>query len=119
MKCLDEGVDIPSAKTAIFCASTGNPKQFIQRRGRVLRKYGNSVANIFDMFVLPSPGYTNGNINDNIYLKTMIERESSRIADFLALSNNKYDLLEDIHDKLLQYGFEEFKNQVRDFGEII
>lgn len=32
MKCLDEGVDIPRAETAIFCSSTGNPRQFIQRR---------------------------------------------------------------------------------------
>ena len=38
MKCLDEGVDIPRAEHAIFCSSTGNPRQFVQRRGRVLRK---------------------------------------------------------------------------------
>src|SRR5690606_23876815 len=37
MKCLDEGVDVPRSELAIFCASTGNPRQFIQRRGRVLR----------------------------------------------------------------------------------
>lgn len=39
MKCLDEGVDLPRAELAIFCSSTGNPRQFIQRRGRVLRKH--------------------------------------------------------------------------------
>jgi superfamily II DNA or RNA helicase len=39
MKCLDEGVDIPRAEYAIFCSSTGNPRQFIQRRGRILRKH--------------------------------------------------------------------------------
>ena len=38
MKCLDEGVDIPRAEHAIFCSSTGNPRQFVQRLGRVLRK---------------------------------------------------------------------------------
>ena len=38
MKTLDEGVDIPATKCAIFCASTGNPRQFIQRRGRILRR---------------------------------------------------------------------------------
>ena len=41
MKALDEGVDIPITKNAIFCASTGNPRQFIQRRGRVLRLHKN------------------------------------------------------------------------------
>lgn len=35
MKCLDEGVDVPRSELAIFCASTGNPRQFIQRRGRI------------------------------------------------------------------------------------
>lgn len=39
MKCLDEGVDVPRSELAIFCSSTGNPRQFIQRRGRVLRTH--------------------------------------------------------------------------------
>ena len=39
MKCLDEGVDIPRAEYGIFVSSTGNPRQFIQRRGRLLRKH--------------------------------------------------------------------------------
>ena len=37
IKCLDEGVNIPSIKTAFILASTTNPKEYIQRRGRVLR----------------------------------------------------------------------------------
>ena len=37
MKCLDEGVDVPRTEIAIFCSSTGNPRQYVQRRGRVLR----------------------------------------------------------------------------------
>ena len=37
MKCLDEGVDVPRSELAIFCASTGNPRQFVQRRGRILK----------------------------------------------------------------------------------
>ena len=54
MKILDEGVDIPITKNAIFCSSTGNPRQFIQRRGRVLRTHKNkSFANIWDMVVIP------------------------------------------------------------------
>ena len=39
MKTLDEGVDVPATRNAIFCASTGNPRQYIQRRGRILRNY--------------------------------------------------------------------------------
>ena len=54
--CLDEGVDVPSVKTGIFLASSGNPKQFIQRRGRLLRKNtktGKTYAIIRDILVAP------------------------------------------------------------------
>ena len=56
VRCLDEGVDIPSAETAMIMASSGNPKQYIQRRGRVLRqskKTGKSKAMIYDILVKP------------------------------------------------------------------
>ena len=56
VRCLDEGVDIPSVKIGIFMASSGNPKQFIQRRGRVLRKSvktGKTHAKIYDILVTP------------------------------------------------------------------
>lgn len=60
-RVLDEGMDIPQAKSCIVLASTGNPTQFIQRRGRVLRKYDDAYkdgsrkthANIFDILVKP------------------------------------------------------------------
>ena len=37
IRCLDEGVDIPETRRAFILASSSNPKQFIQRRGRILR----------------------------------------------------------------------------------
>ena len=55
MQCLDEGVDVPSTRQAILMASSTNPKQFIQRRGRVLRKSkGKDKAEIYDIIVVPS-----------------------------------------------------------------
>ena len=55
INCLDEGVDIPLASHALILASSQNPRQFIQRRGRVLRKAdGKSVAVIHDAIVVPS-----------------------------------------------------------------
>lgn len=52
--CLDEGVDIPAIRHAVILASTGNPRQFIQRRGRVLRPHpGKTAATVFDMIVIP------------------------------------------------------------------
>ena len=54
MKCLDEGVDVPSTKTAILMASSTNPREFIQRRGRILRLYpGKKVSTIYDIVVVP------------------------------------------------------------------
>lgn len=54
IRCLDEGVDIPAIKTAVILSSSGNPRQFIQRRGRVLRPHpAKERATIFDMIVLP------------------------------------------------------------------
>lgn len=55
INCLDEGVDIPSVSHAIILSSSKNPRQFIQRRGRVLRKHKNkNFAYIYDCLVLPN-----------------------------------------------------------------
>ena len=54
IQCLDEGVDIPSAQIGIILASSGNEKEFIQRRGRLMRPFvGKTKAEIFDFCVLP------------------------------------------------------------------
>ena len=54
IKCLDEGVNIPKIKTAFILASTNNPKEYIQRRGRVLRlAEGKDYAEIYDFITLP------------------------------------------------------------------
>lgn len=56
IKCLDEGVNIPSIKTAFILASTTNPKEYIQRRGRVLRLAKNKpYAVIYDFVTLTEP----------------------------------------------------------------
>lgn len=56
IKCLDEGVNIPEIKTAFILASTTNPKEYIQRRGRVLRTSKNKeMATIFDFVTIPKP----------------------------------------------------------------
>lgn len=55
MKCLDEGVDIPKANKGLILASSTNKRQFIQRRGRLLRRGGrHSVARLYDFIVLPA-----------------------------------------------------------------
>lgn len=54
VRCLDEGIDIPSVTHALILASSQNPRQFIQRRGRILRAHpGKDSADLFDVLVLP------------------------------------------------------------------
>jgi len=54
IRCLDEGIDIPSVDTALILASSKNPREYVQRRGRVLRRFqGKSVASIHDVLVTP------------------------------------------------------------------
>jgi superfamily II DNA or RNA helicase len=53
VKCLDEGVDIPSVSHALVLSSSQNPREFIQRRGRVLRRSpGKNVSYIYDAIVV-------------------------------------------------------------------
>lgn len=62
IKCLDEGVDVPSVTHALILASSKNPREFIQRRGRVLRKAPNKpLAYVHDAIVLP-PASTGTNV---------------------------------------------------------
>lgn len=91
MKCLDEGVDIPRAEHAIFLSSTGNPRQFIQRRGRVLRKHKDKEkAIIWDMIVIP-PDLDNP---ENLPLeKNLFLGEVKRIVNFAALADNRVEIL--------------------------
>ena len=57
IKCLDEGIDIPRVNKALILASSSNPREYVQRRGRVLRRHeGKYSAKIIDTFVMSSKG---------------------------------------------------------------
>ena len=90
MKCLDEGVDIPRAQNAIFISSTGNPRQFIQRRGRVLRTCkGKDMAYIWDLIVMPPDISESASTVE----RSLFTGEVKRILNFAALADNKIDIL--------------------------
>lgn len=90
MKMLDEGVDVPRAEVGIFCSSTGNPRQFIQRRGRLLRKHKEKAfATIYDMVVTPS--LTTRKNNLFAMERNMVKKELQRVGYFASLSMNFYD----------------------------
>ena len=94
IKCLDEGVNIPSIETAYILASSGNEKEFIQRRGRVLRQYpGKKFAKIFDFVVLPRDIKEVPFIEDKLKNvdKKIIKKELTRMKEFTDLAINKAD----------------------------
>ncbi len=110
IKCLDEGVNIPSIKTAFILASTTNPKEYIQRRGRVLRKAENKpYAVIYDFVTLARPLDEVDPYSSSFNCeKTLAKRELVRIKEFgrIALNSREADsLINDITDA---YNISEF-----------
>lgn len=99
MKCLDEGVDVPRAQYAIFCSSTGNPRQYVQRRGRILRTHEDKdYAYIYDMVVKPPEEITNTNSKAKNLEKSIFEGELRRLVNFTSLAENKIEILDEIDD---------------------
>ena len=101
IKCLDEGVNIPNIRTAFIMASSRNPKEFIQRRGRLLRKArGKEKATIYDFVVLPRP-LSKVRIGDYDSDKSIIMGEMSRVYEFGRLALNPIEtdrMLEDVQN---------------------
>ena len=86
MKCLDEGVDVPRSELAIFCSSTGNPRQFIQRRGRVLRTHPDKkMAELHDLVVFPE---INPYSDSYRMEQSLVRGELQRVRNFANLSEN-------------------------------
>lgn len=113
IRCLDEGVNIPGIKTAFVLSSSRNPKEFIQRRGRLLRKSeGKKNAVIYDFVTLPRDL---DDVRDSDYDddRTIIIGEMARIKEFGKLADNNeeadaminqimqaYDMYVDIDEEL-------------------
>lgn len=102
MKCLDEGVDVPAARTAYLLASSSNPRQFIQRRGRVLRKApGKESADIIDFIVIPPHGASDLQRETE---RKMVARELARVTEFARLADNEARTLDILRPLRLRYG---------------
>lgn len=102
IRCLDEGINIPSIEGALLLASNDDYREFVQRRGRILRTYyneftgrGKEIANIYDVIVLPS---------DNA--KSFAAIELRRFYEYARLAENKDDCMREFEDLLIRYGIE-------------
>jgi len=96
MKCLDEGVDVPPTRIAYFLASSSVEREFIQRRGRILRNSpGKKFAEIYDLISIPPYGYIIRGKSDENYnaVRSALRREFTRISEFASLAENKHQAL--------------------------
>ena len=108
MKCLDEGVDVPRSELAIFCSSTGNPRQFIQRRGRVLRTHPDKkIAELHDLVVVPE---VSPNCNSFKMEQSLLKGELARINNFALLSENPSFSEMELREVLDYYGLNLYNN---------
>lgn len=94
IRCLDEGINIPSIKSALILSSNDDYREFVQRRGRILRTYGNKkYANIYDVIVLPS-----------FDMQGWAKIELRRFHEYARLALNWNDLEVELTDHLCAYG---------------
>ena len=108
MKCLDEGVDVPRSELAIFCSSTGNPRQFIQRRGRVLRTHPDKkMAELHDLVVVPE---LNPNSTSFRMEQSLLRGELMRVNKFALLSENPSFSEMELRDVMNHYGLNLYNN---------
>jgi superfamily II DNA or RNA helicase len=116
IRCLDEGINIPSIKAALILSSNDDYREFVQRRGRILRKYdGKKNATIYDVIVLPSED-----------LQAWAKIELRRFLEYAKLAinwdkteNPSEEKLQDILDDLcLRYGLSIEDIDVYDYEEV-
>ncbi|MGD9950869.1 MAG: helicase-related protein, partial [Desulfobulbus sp.] len=110
MKCLDEGVDVPSTRTAYIMASSSNPREFIQRRGRVLRKSpGKEFSVIHDMIAVPPTAWMTSQSSATFNIERgIIRKELERFKEFAAPALNKHKAMDAIWDLASRYNLMDF-----------
>lgn len=92
IRCLDEGVNIPSIEKALILSSNNNYREFVQRRGRILRKYpGKTIADIYDVVLLPKQ------------CPDIAKIELKRVYEYAKVALNKTEIFQEIGDLLKNY----------------
>lgn len=108
IRCLDEGINIPSIKSALILSSNDDYREFVQRRGRILRKYGTKqVANIYDVIVLPSGD-----------LQAWAKIELRRFREYARLALNWDELEPELMGYLTMFGLAEEDIDVYDYEDM-
>ena len=105
MKCLDEGVDVKQTKHAIFLASSTNPRQYVQRRGRVLRTHPHkSFAYLYDIIATPPDLPSEEHLRK--IEQTILRQELGRYKEFAEDALNYVEATEPLKPFLEKYELE-------------
>lgn len=108
IRCLDEGINIPSIKSALILSSNDDYREFVQRRGRILRTYSNKkYANIYDVIVLPSYD-----------MESWAKIELRRFKEYARLALNWNELEKELENNLLLYGLTQDDIDVYDYDNM-
>jgi superfamily II DNA or RNA helicase len=99
IRCLDEGIDLPDLRMGFLLASSTNPRQFVQRRGRLLRKAaGKKIAEIYDFVIAPPDlGGEEDNAAFNVE-RSLFRRELKRIEEFCNTAENGAEAVADLRE---------------------
>ena len=97
MYCLDEGVDVPEFQSAVLASSSTSKRQYIQRRGRILRTSGHKVAHLFDIIVFPNPHSYPVDMDD---AGAIITTERNRVYELAQDAINKWDVISKLDKKI-------------------
>lgn len=108
IRCLDEGINIPSIKSALILSSNDDYREFVQRRGRILRTYKEKKsAKIYDVIVLPKSD-----------MRQWAIIELRRFHEYARLALNWDDLQDQLDDMLTEYGLTLENVDVYDYEEM-
>ena len=107
IRCLDEGVDVPATQTAYILSSSTNPRQFVQRRGRVLRlSQGKRRAQIIDFLALPEVKHETQHrkVQLSASEKGLLQKELTRVSEFANLAVNAGEIIPYVEKLKQRYG---------------
>ncbi len=110
IRCLDEGIDLPDLHMGFLLASSANPRQFVQRRGRLLRNApGKPRAEIFDFIVSPpEPNADHSDAEFNIE-RSLLKRELTRTTHFAETAENGAEALTALHPLRVSHNLVSFE----------
>ncbi|WP_288229866.1 DEAD/DEAH box helicase family protein [uncultured Faecalicoccus sp.] len=108
IRCLDEGINIPSIKSALILSSNDDYREFVQRRGRILRTYKDKeYAKIYDIVALPSNN-----------MEQWAKIELRRFNEYAKLAKNWNELKHELDELLIRYGISHEDINVYDYEEM-